>query len=240
MNVLTRPTAAFAAAAVADLLADAVAADPELVIALPTGRTMVPFYDELARRHRRGEIDLGRARGFNLDELLIPAEHPQSFHSYMVRHAWGRTGLRRERCDIPDPGADATTECARYDRALAAAGGLDVAVVGVGADGHVAYNLPGQTAEHTHVVEVPAAVAATVGVAPPLRAITMGLGPLRTAGHLILLATTEEKAHPVRLLLEGPEDPAWPCTLLRRHPRFDLVLTPEAAGALAPAAGRVG
>jgi glucosamine-6-phosphate deaminase len=159
----------------------------------------------------------------------------------MERHAWGEAGLDRARCDIPDPAADPAAECARYDRALAAAGPLDLVVLGVGADGHVAYNLPGPPHEETHVVEVPPEVAETLEppVAPPLGAITMGFAPLRAARHLVLIATTAEKRDAVRALLEGPEDPAWPCSLLRRHPRFHLFLTPQAMGAARVAEGEV-
>jgi len=218
--------------AAADLVAEAAAEDPELVLGLPTGRTMVSLYRELARRHRAGALDLRGARGFNLDELLLPPGHPASFRGFMERHAWGRTGLDPERCDVPDPAADPQAECARYDRAIADAGGLDLAVLGVGADGHVAYNLPGEPVETTHVVRVPPEVADTLDVPAdrrPLRAISMGLGPLRDARRLLLLATTAEKAPAVRALRDGPEDPAWPCTLLRGHPRFDVILTPAAA-----------
>lgn len=232
MNVHTIHGREDAAAAAADLLARAAAAKPDLVLGLPTGRTMVPFYAELARRHRAGTLDLSRARGFNLDELLLPPDHPATFRAFMERHAWGETGLRRELGDIPSPAAEPAAECARYDRALAAAGPLDLVILGVGADGHVAYNLPGPAHEDTHVVDVPDEVAATLEppVAPPLRAITMGLRPLCDSRHLILVATTAEKQTAVRALLEGPEDPAWPCSLLRRHPRFDLFLTPQATG----------
>jgi glucosamine-6-phosphate deaminase len=135
--------AAAVARAGADVLAEAVAAAPELVLALPTGRTPVPLYDELARRHRERSLDLARARGFNLDELVLARADERSFHSFMERHAWGRTGLRRERCDIPDgEAADLAAECRRYEDAIEAAGGIDLALLGVGADGHVAYNLP--------------------------------------------------------------------------------------------------
>ena len=228
-----------AAAAAAGLVADAATARPELVLGLPTGRTMVSFYAELARRHRAGTLDLGRARGFNLDELLLPPGHPASFRAFMERHAFGPTGLDRTRCDIPDPTADPAAECRRYDRALAAAGPLDLVVLGIGADGHVAYNLPGPPHEGTHLVEVPDEVAATLEppVAPQLRAITLGLGPLRAARHLVLIATTVEKRDAVRALVEGPEDAAWPCSLLRGHPRFDLFLTPQAAGVAPVATG---
>lgn len=243
MNVVELPAPESVARTAADLLARAVAERPERVLGLPTGRTMIPFYAELARRHERGELDLSRSRGFNVDELLLPPEHPASFRSFMERHAWERIGLPRERCDIPDPSSDPSgdpeTECARYDRAIEAAGGFDLVFLGLGADGHVAYNLPGPVHDRTHVVEVPPEVADTLpGPAVPealrpLRAITIGFGPLLTARHLVLLATTEEKAEAVHHLLEGPRDPRWPCTHLRDHPRFNVLVTPEALRGLA-------
>jgi glucosamine-6-phosphate deaminase len=241
MNVHTIHGREDAAAAAADLVARAAADRPDLVLGLPTGRTMVPFYAELARRHRAGRLDLSRARGFNLDELLLPPDHPATFRAFMERHAWGSTGLDRRRCDIPDPAADPAAECDRYDRALAAAGPLDLVILGVGADGHVAYNLPGPPRQGTHVVEVPVEVAATLEppAHPPLYAITMGFAPLAAARHLVLIATTAEKRDAVRALLEGPESPAWPCSLLRGHPRFDLFLTPQAIGAARVEAGEI-
>ena len=101
------------ARAAADLLAEEVAAQREIVLALPTGRTPIPFYDELAARHAAGRLDLTRARGFNLDEIVLPRHDPRTFRSFMEQHAWGRTGLRRDRCDIPDGAApDLEAECA--------------------------------------------------------------------------------------------------------------------------------
>lgn len=234
MRVRTLATTAGVARTAAEILTGAARRDPGLTLGLATGRTMVPFYAALARRQRRGDLHLSRARAFNLDELLLPPRHPASFHAFMEEHAWGwtRTGLVRERCDIPDPTADPAAECRRYDRAVEAAGGLDLVFLGLGADGHVAYNLPGDAREEAHVVQVPGAVADTLHVpagSRPLRAITLGLGPLRRARHLVLMATTAEKARAVRALVHGPDVPAWPCSLLHRHPWFDVLLTPAAA-----------
>jgi glucosamine-6-phosphate deaminase len=224
------------ARAAADLLAAAMASRPQLVLALPTGRTPLPFYDELARRREAGAIDLGRARAFNLDELVLPPEDPRTFRAFMARHAWERTGLRRERCDIPNgAAADLEGECRRYEDAIAAAGGIDLAVLGVGADGHVAYNLPGPMTLPTHVVRLPDGLAAALGVpaeAWPLRAITMGLGTIRGARAILVLATGASKATAVRALARGPEDPQWPCTFLTGHPDILVLADRAAAGAL--------
>ncbi|MGE0640454.1 MAG: glucosamine-6-phosphate deaminase [Thermoanaerobaculia bacterium] len=207
--------------------------DRDPVVGLPTGRTMVPFYDELARRHTNGAQELVAVRGFNLDELLLPAGHPATFRAYMKHYAWGRTGLDERRAEIPDSEAEPVAECRRYEAALAESGGLDLAILGIGADGHVAYNLPGRSAEETHVVEIPEALARTVdpGGSGPLRAITLGLGALRAAKRIVLLATAAEKAEAVHRLVDGPPDARWPATLLGDHPRLDVVLSrPAAAG----------
>lgn len=222
--------------ATADLLAEQVAAQPDLVLALPTGNTPLPFYGELAARHAERRIDLSGARGFNLDELVLPPGDPRTFRSYMERHVWGRTGLQRERCDIPNGGApDLDAECVRYERAIADAGGLELAIVGLGIDGHIAYNMPGPVGLPTHVTRLPDGLAASLGVPPedwPLRALTMGIGTIRSARRILLMATGESKALAVWMMVHGSEDPEWPCTFFRNHPRMDVLLDRAAAARL--------
>jgi glucosamine-6-phosphate deaminase len=226
-------TSAAVAAAAADHVAAAAEARPELTIALPTGRTPIPLYDELARRHDAGWNGLTTARGFNLDELVLPASDARTFRAFMEEHAWGRTGLQRARCEIPDGAArDLEAECRRYERAIAAAGGLDLALLGVGADGHVAYNMPGPVTLATHVVRLPDGLAASLAIPPedwPLRAITMGIGTIRQARRIVVLATGSSKATAVRALVHGPEDPEWPCSFLGGHPDIEVLLDPAAA-----------
>ena len=224
------------ARAAADLLAEEVIAQRDIVLALPTGRTPIPFYDELAWRHVDGRIDLGLARGFNLDELALPRDDPRTFRAFMERHVRGRTGLRRERCDIPDGAApNLEAECVRYERAITDVGGIGVAILGVGVDGHIAYNMPGPVTLATHVTRLPDGLAASLGVPPedwPLRAITMGIGTIRAARRIIVIATGGAKATAVRRLVEGPDDPQWPCSFLHTHPDLDLVADRAAASAL--------
>ena len=236
MRTHVLPSAEAAARAAADRLAAAVGERPELVLGLPTGRTPVPFYDDLAFRHQRRQLDLSRARAFNLDELALARDDPRTFRSYMERHAWAQIGLARERCDIPDGGArDLEAECRRYEDAITAAGGLDLVFLGLGADGHVAYNMPGLVTLPTHVVRLPDGLAASLDVPPeggPLRAVTMGIGTIRSGRKLVMLATGSSKANAVRALARGPEDPEWPASFLRGHPDFELLLDPAAAGGL--------
>jgi glucosamine-6-phosphate deaminase len=224
------------ARAAADFLREEVAAQREIVLALPTGRTPIPFYDELAARHAAGSLDLTRARGFNLDEVVLPRHDPRTFLAFMEQHAWGRTGLRRDRCDIPDGEApDLEAECVRYERAITDAGGIGVAILGVGVDGHIAYNMPGPVRLGTHVTRLPDGLAASLAVPPgdwPLRAITMGIGTIRSARRILVLATGESKVTAVQRLVHGPEDPHWPCSFLHTHANLDLIADRAAASLL--------
>lgn len=234
MNVLTFPDADAVGQHAARLLAEAAAEKPSLTLGLPTGRTMLPFYAALRDRYAAGELDLSRARSFNLDELLLPPHHPGSFRSFMELEAWQRIGLNPEHCDIPDGSADPVTECNRYDRSLAAAAPLDLVFLGVGSDGHVAYNLPGRPVQGTHIVRLDDSLAESLGVPQawrPLRAITMGFDPLLTAREIVLLATGAHKALAVSYLLGDIEDPAWPCSLLQSHPCLKVLLDSEVSAA---------
>jgi len=235
MNVSRLPDAAAVARAAADLVVTRARAKPGLAIAFPTGRTPIPFYADLQARHQRGEARLEAAHAFNLDELILPPEDARTFRAFMEQHAWTKIGLARERCLIPNPLApDLEAECARYEAAIAAAGGLDLAVLGVGADGHVAYNMPGPLGLPTHLVDLPDELAASLDVPPenrPLRAITMGLETIKNAREIVILATGASKVAPVRAMSSDIRDTErWPCTFLADHPALTLLLDPAAAG----------
>lgn len=191
----------------AALLEAAAAADPELVVALPTGRTPVDMYAILAARRKAGAVDFSRVIAFNLDEVLLPRARPQTFFQFMIRHAWDPLGLAPERRFIPDGETkDPESECRRYEEAIAKAGGLDLAILGIGADGHIAYNLPGQAGKRTHVVDLDPATIATLGggLRGPVRAITMGIETILNARRLVLLATGAAKAEALRRMRDEP------------------------------------
>lgn len=210
---------------------------PQLVLGLPTGQTMVPLYRHLRQLSASNAIDLGGVQGFNLDELLLPREHPASFFRYMLEHAIPGIGLDPRRWRIPDGTArDPEAEAEQYAKELEAAGGLDVAILGLGSDGHIAYNLPGTRPPATHVATLPDSLAQRIGVPQelrPLRAITLGFAELLAARHLLLLATTPEKAQAVRKLVEGRDPVTWPCAALADHSGLELYLTRDAAAMLA-------
>ena len=232
MKLEILPSAGEVARRAAALFASAVQARPNLVAALPTGRTPVAMYELLAAERLKGAFDPGLATSFNLDEVLLPRAMPQTFFQFMTRHAWEPLGIAPERRFIPDGEAkDPEEECLRYERAIAEKGGLDFAILGIGADGHIAYNLPGQAGPRTHVVTLDPATVATLGgeLRGTVRAITMGVETILSAKRILLLATGASKAEALRRMRDQPVSDAWPCTLLRGHDDL-TVIADEAAG----------
>lgn len=225
-----------ASAALAERLQRLIASRPDVVLGLATGRTMIPVYRAFAAKSEHRSIDLTRIRAFNVDELLLPRNHPASFRRYMLEHAVPALDLRPERWSIPrsDP-PDPHAEARRYGQELEAAGGLEAVLLGLGRDGHVAYNLPGERPRNVHVVELPGGLADDLGIEAalrPVRAITLGLEELLRARTVLLLATTPEKQEAVARLVHGGDPVRWPCAALRDHPGLEVFLTPESAAGL--------
>lgn len=235
MKIETLPTAADVARRGASVFEAHVLARPGMVVALPTGRTPIDMYEILAARRRVGGFDLSRATAFNLDEVLLPRAMPQTFFQFMTRHAWEQLGIAPERRFIPDGETkDPEAECQRYEGAIAKAGGLDFAILGIGADGHIAYNLPGQAGPRTHVVDLDPLTIATLGgdLRGPLGAITMGVETIRSAKSIILLATGSSKAEALRRMRDEGVGEAWPCTFLRDHRDLTVIADEAAASQL--------
>lgn len=217
------PDAAAMGERAADVVAAAVA-KPDLVLAVPTGGTPLPMFADLAARVERGELDLSRVRLFCLDEYVgVAPEDPNSLTGWLrrafvepARIPWANVHA------VAATAADPDAAAAAYDDEIAAAGGLDLAVLGLGPNGHVAYNEPGSPADsRTRVLTLtPESIAQagaywTPGVATPSRAITVGIATLLEARCLVLIVTGENKAEMLRRALEEPMTPEVPASWLR-------------------------
>ena len=210
---------------------------PDLVLALPTGDTPVGMYRELVRLHREGLVDFSQATAFNLDEYLgLPPDHPESFASYMHRYLWDHVDLRAEARHIPRSlPEDPEAECRRYEQLLEEAGGIDLAVLGLGRNGHIAFNEPGTPFEsRTHVAELSHETREEEAIRfgglerVPKLAITMGIRTIMNARELLLLVSGEEKREVLTRALTGPVTPRLPASVLQLHPRL-VVLADRAA-----------
>ncbi|HEY6362786.1 MAG TPA: glucosamine-6-phosphate deaminase, partial [Vicinamibacterales bacterium] len=143
------------ASALARRVADALRENPEVVLGLPTGRTPVAMYAELRRLHAGGRTDFSRAVTFNLDEFAgVEPSHPGSFRRFMEQHLFQAVNLAPGRIHFLNGAApDLDAECARYEREIEAAGGLDLQILGIGTNGHIGFNEPGnELVSRTHRV----------------------------------------------------------------------------------------
>lgn len=214
---------------------------PDAVLGLATGSSPVAVYDDLVRRHEEG-LSFARVRGFLLDEYVgLPADHPEGYRNVIERELVSRVDLDPAAVQAPDGGADdLPAACASYEAAIQAAGGVDLQILGIGTDGHVAFNEPGSSlASRTRVKTLTAQTLrdnarffADDVDAVPRHVLTQGLGTIMEARHLVLLAQGRAKAEAVHQLVEGPISALWPGTILQMHPHVTVLLDEAAASRL--------
>ena len=144
MEIVIQPTAEAASIVAAKIIAQLVRRKPDAVLGLATGSTPLATYRELVRMHREDGLDFSRVRTFNLDEYVgLPHEHPQSYHAFMQENLFRYINVPRENIRIPNGLAvDVAAECAAYEQAIRAVGGIDLQVLGIGTDGHIGFNEP--------------------------------------------------------------------------------------------------
>ena len=240
IRVLSHPIAI--ARTLARDVARHIAAHRDIVLGLPTGRTPVPLYAELVSLHRAGQIDFSRASTFNLDEFLgVDAGDPHSYRSFMNRQLFAHVNLRRDRIHFLNGGAsDVRAECARYERAIERAGGIDLQILGLGANGHIGFNEPAASlVAHTHLATLSAATRRANAAmfdnrlqAVPRQALSMGMATILHARRIVLIATGSKKASCAQRMVEGPVTPKLPASFLQLHRNVEIWLDAEAASRL--------
>ncbi|MEV5040596.1 glucosamine-6-phosphate deaminase [Microbacterium sp. LMI1x-1-1.1] len=244
MRILLSPDAAGAGEIAAAIIASSVGDRPAPVLGVATGSSPQPLYRALADRVQAG-LDLSRAAAFALDEYVgLPVDHPESYHAVIAREVTGPLGLDSARVHVPEgAAADPAAAAARYEAAIAGAGGVDLQILGIGANGHIGFNEPGSAVDsRTRVVDLaPRTVADNSrffdGDARlvPTRALTQGIGTILDAREIVLIAWGESKADAVARAVEGPQTAELPASFLQRHGRVTLVLDAAAASRLSPA-----
>jgi glucosamine-6-phosphate deaminase len=234
----------------ADALARALAHDiarrlahhPSIVLGLPTGRTPIPLYRELVRLHRAGRADFSGATTANLDEFLgLGANDPRSYRAFMERHLFRHVNLARRRIlFLNGATSDVDRECRRYERAIERAGGIDLQVLGLGANGHIGFNEPAPAlVAWTHATRLtPATRRANASLfdnrpsAVPREALSMGMATILHARRIVLVATGAAKAGCVQRMIEGPVTPRIPASFLQLHRHAEVWVDRAAAARL--------
>ena len=230
IRVFSTPRAA--ARALARCIAGDIAAHPRLVLGLPTGRTPIPLYEELAALCRERRVDFSKTTTFNLDEFLgLSGADPRSYRAFMQQHLFDHVNLRARRRHMLNGAArDVEGECARYERAIARAGGIDLMILGLGANGHIGFNEPADSlVARTHRTRLAQATRrANVGRfghavrRVPREALSMGMATILLARHIVVLATGHAKARCVERMIEGPVTPKLPASFLQLHRHVEV------------------
>lgn len=234
--------------AAADHVAALLARKPEAVIALPTGQTPLGLYQELVARAAAKELSAARARFFNLDDYLgLSAAHPLSYARFLREHFLMPAGVPEEHIRLlRGEAVGIEAECRDYEAAIAAAGGLDLAILGLGTNGHIGFNEPGSDwAAQTHVVSLSPETRATHAAqtqgrfAIPEYGITVGISTIVAAREILLLVAGGAKACALAALRRAIPDPKWPVTALLTHRHLTVLAEAElqsaaAQGVMAP------
>lgn len=214
---------------------------PDSVLGLATGSTPIPFYKKWISLVQEGKLSLAKARSYNLDEYAgLPRTHSQSYWAFMQENLLSHIDLPASAAEIPNgEAADLQAECVRYDAKLEAAGGIDWQLLGIGHNGHIGFNEPGPSlSAGTHVVqlaeetrEANSRFFATLDEVPT-QAITVGMGAILKARHVVLVAQGEAKADIIAQALTGPVTTEVPASFLQLHPCVTVVLDEAAASKL--------
>lgn len=234
------------ARALAERLVTAIAVNPRIVLGLPTGRTPVLLYRELALLRMDERIDFSQVITFNLDEFLgLAPSDPGSYRTFMDRHLFSRVSISPDHVHFLDGGtSDPAAECARYERAIEEAGRIDLQILGIGTNGHIGFNEPaGELQSRTHRVtlkpETRRSNAVLFGGDPskvPAEALSMGMATILRARSIVLLATGKSKASCVERVVNGPITTELPASFLQLHGDAELMVDEAAAGKLDRAA----
>jgi glucosamine-6-phosphate deaminase len=240
MEVVIAPADELARLA-ADAVEGLLRANPETVLGLATGSSPLAVYDELARRHKDG-LSFARARAFMLDEYVgLSADHPERYRNVIEKEIASRVDFAPDAVQGPDGLAeDLPAACAAYEQAIADAGGVDLQILGIGTDGHIAFNEPGSSlASRTRIKTLTKQTrednARFFGGSVdqvPRHCLTQGLATIMSARHLVLLATGRAKAEAVHQLVEGPVSAMWPATIMQLHPHATILVDDAAASRL--------
>ena len=222
----------------ANIISAQVIMKPDCVLGLATGGTPVGTYEKLVERYNEGDLDFSEVTSVNLDEYRgLPKEHPESYWSFMHKNLFDKVNIDPAKINLPDgTNPDAEDACTKYNQIIHAVGGIDLQLLGIGHDGHIGFNEPGEAFElETHCVDLtPATIEANKRFFDgnedlvPKQAYTMGIRTIMQARKVLMVVNGAGKAEIVKKAFFGPVTPEVPASILQLHPDFILVADEEA------------
>ena len=224
------------------LIAAQITRKGDSVLGLATGSSPIPTYQHLIELYKAGAVDFSHAVSYNLDEYVgLNPDHPCSYHYFMMDQLFNHVNMRPEAIHVPcGNAADLDAGAKAYDAAIEQAGGIDMQLLGIGRNGHIGFNEPGEAFElETHCVDLtPATIEANKRFFDgnedlvPKQAYTMGIKTIMQARKVLVVANGLAKAKAVKAVVSGPVTPECPGSILQMHPDCILVADEEALSLL--------
>lgn len=216
----------------ANIISAQVIMKPNCVLGLATGSTPIGTYDQLVEWYNKGDLDFSEVTTVNLDEYKgLPRTNDQSYYYIMHQHLFDRVNIDPERTNVPNGmEPDAEKECGRYEELIRSLGGVDLQLLGLGHNGHIGFNEPGEAFEkETHCVDLTESTieankrffASADDV--PKQAYTMGIKTIMQAKKILIVVNGENKADIVERAFFGPVTPEVPASILQLHNDVTLV-----------------
>ncbi len=223
--------------AVANIVRTEIEKKPDIILGLPTGGTPVGMYKELIRMYKEEGLDFSQVTTFNLDEYIgIDEEHPNSYHYFMKDRFFNHINIDIRKTFIPDGKTkELDSYCKKYDELIRENGGIDLQILGIGENGHIGFNEPGNELNvGTSIVHLAEATILansrffdTIDQVPK-KAITMGIGSIMKSKKIILLASGQKKRKVVNQLLKGDKiTTKLPASMLLLHPNVTIIVDEE-------------
>jgi glucosamine-6-phosphate deaminase len=215
----------------ANILSAQVILKPSSVLGLATGSSPLGVYKQLIEWFKKGDVDFSEVTTINLDEYKgLAPENPQSYRYFMNENFFGHINIRPENTNVPEGLAPEAEECARYDRVIRQAGGIDMQLLGLGHNGHIGFNEPGGAFDKdTHCVALTdSTIEANMRFFEkaedvPRKAYTMGIRSIMQARRILVIASGENKSAIVKEAFFGPITPQVPASVLQLHNSVTLV-----------------
>lgn len=225
----------------AEIVAGVIRSKQNAVLGFATGSTPVGLYKELIRMHKEEGLSFAKVVTFNLDEYVgLPKNHDQSYNHFMWDNLFKHIDVNPSNVHIPDgKAADIDDFCLWYEDRMAEFGGIDIQILGIGSNGHIAFNEPGsslgsrtrRTGLTENTIKDNARFFKSMNEVPK-EAITMGIGTILEAHELILVANGKNKAQAIKDTIEGPITAMIPATAVQLHPNTTIVVDKDASSML--------
>lgn len=210
------------------------------VLGLATGSSPIGVYEELVKAHKAGDISFNEVTSFNLDEYIgLESNHPQSYRYFMNNHLFDHIDILKSKTHIPSIDKNSEDYYEGYDNKIKDRGGIDFQILGIGSNGHIAFNEPGTSFDSlTHIVDLKESTIQDNSRffndinEVPKKAVSMGLKSIMNAKRIVIIITGKNKANALKRLMSKEVTTDFPASILHRHPKVTIYADQEAASLL--------